>query len=108
MMSTFLCLTVPEGWKEERIMVNEEVVKFKYPEVVADNYRYRGAVENHNVLRHDGRTKYQIGLKSAWGATWFLILVFDFFIAWTEVNAYLEMKFFLKIDYYFMIFLNKL
>ena len=37
MMSTFLCLTVPEGWKEERIMVNEEVVKFKYPEVFSSH-----------------------------------------------------------------------
>ena len=38
-------------------MVNGEVVKFKYPEVVADDYIYRGAVENHNALSHDGRTK---------------------------------------------------
>ena len=36
-MSTFSGLTVPEGHKEERIMVNGEVVKFKHPEVIADN-----------------------------------------------------------------------
>ena len=40
-------------------MVNEEVVKFNYPEVVADYYRYREAAENQNVLRHDGGTKSQ-------------------------------------------------
>ena len=38
-MSTFSGLTVPEGQKEERKMVNGEVVKFKYPEVVTRHYR---------------------------------------------------------------------
>ena len=41
-MSIFSGLTVPKGQKEDRRMVNGEVVKFKYPEVVSDNYRYRG------------------------------------------------------------------
>ena len=50
-------------------MVNGEVVKSKYAEVVADHHRYRGAVENHNSLRHDGGTKSQIGLESAWRTT---------------------------------------
>ena len=54
MMSNFTGLTVPEGQKEEIRMDNTEIVKFKYPEVVADNYRYRGALENHNALIHDG------------------------------------------------------
>ena len=61
-MSTFWGLTVQEGQKEERRMVNGEIVKFKYPGVVADHYRYRGSVENHNDLRHDGGTKPQFGL----------------------------------------------
>ena len=42
MMSTFSGLTVPEVQKEDRRMMNGEEVKFKYPEVVSDNYRYRG------------------------------------------------------------------
>ena len=41
-MSTFLSLTVPEGQKEEIMTVIWDVIKFKYPEVVADNYGYRG------------------------------------------------------------------
>ena len=41
-MSKFLCLNVTEGKKEERRMVNGEVVKFKYPKDVADHYRYGG------------------------------------------------------------------
>ena len=45
-------------------MVNGEIVKFKYTEVVADNYRYMGVVENNNALMYDGRTKYQFGLES--------------------------------------------
>ena len=35
MMSTFSGFTMPEGQKEERRAVNEKVVKFKYPTVVA-------------------------------------------------------------------------
>ena len=36
-MSTFSYLTDPEGQKEERRMVNGEVVKFENPKVVADH-----------------------------------------------------------------------
>ena len=39
MMSKISGLTVPEGQKEERRMVNWDVVKFKYPEVVADHHK---------------------------------------------------------------------
>ena len=107
MMSTFLCLTVPEGWKEERIMVNEEVVKFKYPEVVADNYRYRGEVDNQNDLKHDYRNKPQFGFESKWGTTWWPIRVFAFFMECTEVNAYPVMTYFLNTDNKFMYFRKK-
>ena len=37
MMSKFWGLTVPEVQKEEIRMVNGGVIKFKYPEVVADH-----------------------------------------------------------------------
>ena len=53
---------MPEGKKEEKRMMNGRVFNFKYPGAVVDHYRYREAVENHNSLRHDGRTKYQISL----------------------------------------------
>ena len=39
MMSTLSGLTVPEGQKEEIIMLNWEVVKYKYPGFFANNYR---------------------------------------------------------------------
>ena len=55
-MSNFSGLTVTEGQKEERRMANGEGVNFKYPVAVADHYKYRGAVDNHNILRHYSRT----------------------------------------------------
>ena len=79
-------------------MVNGEVFKFKYPTIVADNYRYRGTVENHNSLSHDNGTKSQIGPGSAGGTTCYPTQVFLFFVACTEVNTYLYMKYFLMTD----------
>ena len=66
-------LTVKEVQKEEIRMVNGEVVKFKYPEVVVDHYRYRGAVDNHDSSIHVGGTKPQFGLDSKWGTIWWPI-----------------------------------
>ena len=85
-MSNVLSLTVTYGHKEEKGMMNGEVVKFDYLEVVVDNYRYRERVENHNASRHYGGTKPQIGSKSVWGATWWPIRVFAFShrIHWNE------------------------
>ena len=42
MMSTFSGLNVPEGHKNKRILLNGEVVKFKYLKSVTDHYVYRG------------------------------------------------------------------
>ena len=56
MMSIFYGLTVTDGQKQERSIVNKEALKFKYPEVVTDHYIYRGLLENPNASRHDGRT----------------------------------------------------
>ena len=41
-MLTFSGLNVPEGQKEDIRMVNGDVFKFKYTEVFADHYEYRG------------------------------------------------------------------
>ena len=40
-MSNFSGLTVLGGQKEERSMVNGDVSKFKYPEVVVNSYSMR-------------------------------------------------------------------
>ena len=39
-----------EGQKKEKRVVNGEVVKFNYSEVVVDHYIYRRSVRNHNAL----------------------------------------------------------
>ena len=65
-------------------------------------------MENHNNLRRDYGTKYQIGLESARVTTWWTILVFDFFVLCTEANTYPLMKYLLKLDDTFMNFINKL
>ena len=74
-----------------------------YPEVVADHYIYRGAVDNHNALMHDCGAKAKIGFESALGTTWWIIRFF-FFIAYTEVNVYLAMKYLLNMYDNFMNF----
>ena len=85
-------------------MVNGDVVKFKYPKVVADHYTYRGAVDNHNSMRHYGRTKYKIVLDSTWGTTCWTIQFFSFFIAYTEVNTYTDRMYLLNTYDIFMNF----
>ena len=39
-------------------MMNGEILNIEYTEVVAYHYRYRGVVENHNALSHNGGNKY--------------------------------------------------
>ena len=108
MISNFSGLAVLGGKKEERRVVNGEVVNFKYPAIVDDHYRYRFAVDNCNALSRYGRTKSQIGLDSAWGKTWCPIRVFYLFLACTEVNAYLAIKYLLKNDETFISFVKEL
>ena len=59
---------------------------------------------NHKTMRHGGGTKSQIGLVIAWGKNWWPIRVFAFLVAYTEVNAHLAMKCFLKTDFSFIDF----
>ena len=57
------------GQKEEIRMIDEEIVKLKYSEFVADNYKYSGGLYNQNTPKYDGVTKPQIGLESEWVTT---------------------------------------
>ena len=77
-MSNFSGLTLPEGYKEEKRMVNREAIKFKYPGAVDNNCKYKGVVENPNELKHYGGYQYQIVMDSAWLTMWWPISVFDF------------------------------
>ena len=76
MISNFSGVTVPEGKKEEIIMVNGEKVKSNYIAIVTVCKKYRGAVGNYNTLRKYGKTKYQVCFWIAWGKNWWPIRVF--------------------------------
>ena len=64
----------------------------------------QGGVYNHNELRYDCGSKYQIVLDVIWGTTWWPIRVIPFFLACTEVNSYLALKYFLLTDEAFIKF----
>ena len=42
---------------------------FKYTEVIANHYNYRGAVDEHNAYRHDCGTKHGLSLEETWKTT---------------------------------------
>ena len=76
MISNFSGVTVPEGKKEEIIMVNGEKVKSNYIAIVTVCKKYRLAVGNYNALRKYGKTKYQVCFWIAWETNWWPIRVF--------------------------------
>ena len=84
--------------KEEYQLSKGQVLTFKYAEPFARHYLYRGAVDNHNALCHNDGTKHQAGLDNAWITHRWAIRVLGFFIACTEVNLFLCLKYFLKKD----------
>ena len=55
-------------------------------------------MDNNNLLNNDGGKNSQIGLVSAHGTTFWPIRVFAFFMACTEVNVYLTLKYLLMTD----------
>ena len=65
-------------------------------------------MDNHNASRHYGGTNSHIGLDISLVTTLWPIWNLIFFVACTEVNAYLEMKYFLKNDETFMNFRKKM
>ena len=73
-----------------------QVLKFKYAEPFSCHYLYRGAVDNHNYMRHGGGGKHHIGLENAWITQRFATKVITFCIACTEVNSLFCLKYFLK------------
>ena len=57
-ISTYCGIMVCEGQNEEYKMSKGEVYMFQYAEPFSRHYLYRGAVDNHNDMYHDGGTKY--------------------------------------------------
>jgi hypothetical protein len=69
-------------------------VQFKYKEVIANHYKYRGAVDAHNAKRHDGNTGCGMSLEASWTTQRWENRVFAYILATSEVNAYLGRSFF--------------
>ena len=65
-ISTYCGIMVCEGQNEEYKMSKGEVYMFQYAEPFSRHYLYRGAVDNHNDMYHDGGTKYQVGFENVW------------------------------------------
>ena len=107
-MSTYFRLMVRDDQKEEYRFSKGQVLTFKYAEPFYCHYLYRGDVDNHNDMRHDGGTKQKVGLENAWITHRWSIGVFTFFIACTEVNSILCLRYFLKKDEEFRVFVLRL
>ena len=67
---------------------------FKYTEVIANHYNYRGAVDEHNAYRHGCGKKHGLSLVETWKTTRWANRVFAFILAVSEVYAYLAMRYF--------------
>jgi hypothetical protein len=87
----------------------EDVTKsFRYPEVVANHYAYRGCVDDHNNKRQDGGSKQGLALESTWSTFRWPIRVVSFILAITEVNTYLAWAYFKSEKVEFIIFRKQL
>jgi hypothetical protein len=64
-------------------------VRFKYKEVVANHYKYRGVVDDHNSKRHDGGSGAGLSFESSWSTIRWENRVFAFLL-----DAYLGRKYF--------------
>jgi hypothetical protein len=73
-----------EKGEEQRRKVNNQEVRFKYPEVVSNHYLYRGVIDKHNQRQH-----YPIPFERRWGTKRWDQRVFGFVLAVTEINVLL-------------------
>ena len=99
MMSTYGSLIIKDGQHDSiRLLTNGQTKRFKYTEVVANHFMYRGAVDQHNAKRHDCGTKNGLSLEDTWVTNRWENNVFAFILAITEVNAYCAMSYFTDKD----------
>jgi hypothetical protein len=85
-MSTYGSNTPPmrERLKAKRTKANGEKVVFEYIEPVANHFDYRHCVDDNNHLRH-----MRPSIEETWKTHRWALRVFAFFIAVSEVNAFL-------------------
>ena len=70
------------GDEQKQYTSTAGVVTFKYPEVVANHFQFRDAVDGHNSARMD-----PIALEETWKTMRWPLRVFQFLLAITEVNV---------------------
>lgn len=70
--------------KDKYRVVDGRKMTFKYPEVIANHFTFRHAVDDHNARRHA-----PISFEKCWGTKYWTDRVFSFLIAVTEVNVLL-------------------
>jgi hypothetical protein len=68
-----------------------EKIKFHYPEVFGNHFKYRHMVDDHNARRHA-----PISFEENWATKTWTQRVFAFLLSVSEVNAQLLMKYFYK------------
>ena len=111
MMSTYGSLIVKDGQRDSVRVLKDDtrtMKRFKYTEVVANHFKYRGAVDDHNGKRHDCGSKNGLSLESTWTTNRWENKVFSFILAITEVNAYLAQQYFTEREYKQVEFRKKL
>jgi len=94
LMSTYGALISSQEQKISTRIFQGEKTTFKYTEVIANHYKYRGAVDEHNNRQHDAGGL-GVSIESTWQTQRWAIRVFCFVcIAVPEVNAFLARFFF--------------
>lgn len=73
----------------KRNVNNDEVITFQYPEVIANHFKYRHIVDDHNAKRHA-----PISIEVVWATKQWEKRVFTFLLAVTEVNVMLAAVYF--------------
>jgi Transposase IS4 len=90
-MSTYGTLERTGKETERSVNINgqQQRIKFRYPEVFGNHFRYRHMVDDHNNRRHS-----PISFEESWATKSWENRVFAFLVAVTEVNIMLATKYF--------------
>jgi hypothetical protein len=86
LMSTYGTLG-RKGKETERIVLENSIwqkIKFQYPEVIHNHFKYRHMVDDHNNRRHS-----PISFETNWATKRWENRVFAFILSITEVNVML-------------------
>lgn len=89
LMSTYGTLERMGKMNYRNFVGNAPQHSFQYPEVVANHYKYRHIVDDHNARRHS-----PISLEETWATKRWANRVFAFLLSITEINIMLAATFF--------------